>query len=89
MIDDGHYALSIVGWRQVNPQTIQLLFADPHIKNNRDHIDVGLYRKSFNLAGKSIENDIRSQVQRKEALYNVYDSLEFQTKAWMICAIVL
>lgn len=35
MIDDGNYALSIVGYSEPDPNFIELLFADPHISSNR------------------------------------------------------
>lgn len=53
MIDDGQFALSIIGYHQPDPATIEFLFADPHIASNRVAQDVGLYSKCFDLNGAS------------------------------------
>jgi hypothetical protein len=75
MIDDGHYALSIVGFREPDNATVEFLFADPHLVNNREHQGVGLYRKAFDLEGKPKGDDSRNEFQIKESLYNVYEKL--------------
>lgn len=72
MIDDSKFALSIIGFCQCDPETVELLFADPHIKSNREARDVGLYSKKFDLKGMSKGEDTRSEHQKNEALYNVY-----------------
>ena len=87
MIDDGNYALSIVGYKEDSNETLELLFADPHIKSNRQYGDVGLYRKTFDLEGRSKNEDKRRAWQVNESLYNVFQALEFENKNWMICFI--
>ena len=35
MIDDATFALSIVGFKKIDENSVELLFADPHINCNR------------------------------------------------------
>lgn len=35
MIDDGYYALSIIGLSENQEGEIEILFADPHINSNK------------------------------------------------------
>ncbi len=37
MIDDGRFALSIIGINLNHENQIELLFGDPHIKDNRTY----------------------------------------------------
>ena len=54
MIDDGNYALSIIGFKEMSESTVELLFADPHINSNREFQNVGIYSKSFDLEGNPL-----------------------------------
>lgn len=74
MIDDGKYALSIIGINLNFEDKIEFLFGDPHIRSNRSDKSVGVYRKTFDLNGKSIGNQM-TEIQRDESLYNVYEAL--------------
>lgn len=63
MIDDGQYALSIIGINLNLEDKIEFLFGDPHIRSNRNDKSVGVYRKTFDLNGKSIGNQM-TEIQR-------------------------
>jgi hypothetical protein len=61
MIDDGKFALSIIGINLSYEDKVELLFADPHIRCNRQLKSAGVYRKTFDLKGKSIEKQITQE----------------------------
>lgn len=63
MIDDGYYALSIIGINFNLEDKIEFLFADPHVRDNRNEISVGVYRKAFDMNGKSIGGEM-TEIQR-------------------------
>ena len=58
MIDDGKYALSIIGINFELEDKIEFLFGDPHTRSNRNEISVGVYRKTFDMNGKSLGNQM-------------------------------
>jgi len=84
MIDDGNYALSIVGYRDIENEGVELLFADPHIKSNKEHNEVGFYGICFTSEGEP-KGETRNEHQIKESSHNVFQQLTFKEKAWMIC----
>lgn len=74
MIDDGYYALSIIGINFNLQDKIEFLFGDPHVRDNRGEKSVGIYRKIFDLDGKSIGGEM-TEIQKVERLYEVYEAL--------------
>ena len=67
MIDDANFALSIIGYSTPDPETVELLFADPHISSNKEHRNVGIYSKSFDLEGlpKEGQQEKRTEYQKQ------------------------
>lgn len=53
MIDDGKFAMSIIGYRRQG-SNIKLVFADPHILNNRNDHGVGLYAATYTPLGEMV-----------------------------------
>ena len=48
MIDDGSYAMTIIGCRESSDDDYHIIMADPHLTSNRVVKDTGIYEVVLN-----------------------------------------
>lgn len=91
MIDDGTYALNIVGIGQHRLKTI-LWIADPHIKKEANRVPgeqtpAGLYKVTLDPFGKQIACSLQKEDSHQKSLLfspGSYLGLHFSRKPWMV-----
>lgn len=63
MIDDGTFALSIIGYKIGIDQKRHLLLADPHIKSNKKYKNAGIYEVILDKFGTQVSNNVLEDVE--------------------------
>lgn len=90
MIDDGIYAMNILGIEEAGSHAT-LWMGDPHIKSGVNQLSsyshpVGLYKITLNMDGEQIGNSVYDKDIYQQSLFTSgsYNNINFNDKNWMV-----